>query len=53
MNLKSVAQNLQKHSLLIGSSDVEVYDLICELNIIRFTLPNGVMSPMEIFGHVR
>ncbi|XP_073360045.1 uncharacterized protein [Aegilops tauschii subsp. strangulata] len=38
---------------LDGSSDVEVYDLISELKIMRFTLPNGVMSAMEIFGHVR
>ncbi|KAI4975683.1 hypothetical protein ZWY2020_049290 [Hordeum vulgare] len=36
-----------------GSSDVEVYNLISELKIMRFTLPDGVMSAMEIFGHVR
>ena len=38
---------------LNGSSDVEVYDLISELKIMRFTLPDGVLSAMEIFGHVR
>nr|TKW14774.1 hypothetical protein SEVIR_5G188900v2 [Setaria viridis] len=36
-----------------GSSDVEVYDLISELKIMKFTLPNDVMSAMEIFEHVR
>nr|TKW16837.1 hypothetical protein SEVIR_5G325500v2 [Setaria viridis] len=36
-----------------GSSDVEVYDLISELKIMKFTLPDGVMSAMEIFEHVR
>lgn len=35
-----------------GSSDVEVYDLISELKIMIFTLPDGVMSAMEIFEHV-
>ena len=38
---------------LNGSSDVEVYDLISELKIMRFTLPDGVMSAMIIFRHVR
>ena len=38
---------------LNGSSDVEVYDLISELKIMRFTLPDGAMSAMEIFRHVR
>ncbi|PNT61430.1 hypothetical protein BRADI_5g15112v3 [Brachypodium distachyon] len=35
------------------SSDVEVYAFISELKILRFTLPDGVLSAMEIFEHVR
>ena len=38
---------------LNGSSDVEVYDLISELKIMRFTLSDDVMSAMNIFRHVR
>jgi hypothetical protein len=40
-------------SLEGGSCDVEVYDLISELKMMRFTLPDGVKSAMEIFEHVR
>src|SRR6266498_5527954 len=36
-----------------GSSDVEVNDLISELKILRFTLPDGTLSAMEIFEHIR
>ena len=36
-----------------GSSDVEVHDLISELKILKFTLPDGILSAMEIFEHVR
>lgn len=36
-----------------GSSDVEVHDLISELKIMKFTLPDGALSAMEIFEHVR
>ncbi|XP_066333432.1 uncharacterized protein [Miscanthus floridulus] len=36
-----------------GSSDVEVHDLISELKILKFTLPEGTLSAMEIFKHVR
>jgi hypothetical protein len=36
-----------------GSSDVEVHDLIFELKILKFTLPDGILSAMEIFEHVR
>ena len=36
-----------------GSSDVEVHDLISELKIMKFTLPDGILSAMEIFNHVR
>nr|TKW20468.1 hypothetical protein SEVIR_4G090300v2 [Setaria viridis] len=36
-----------------GSSNVEIYDLISELKIMKFTLLDGVMSAMEIFEHVR
>ena len=35
-----------------GSSDVEVHDLISELKIMKFTLPDGVLSAKEIFEHV-
>ncbi|XP_051206126.1 uncharacterized protein [Lolium perenne] len=43
----------QTFSLEGGSCDVEVYDLISELKMMRFTLPDGVKSAMEIFEHVR
>lgn len=43
----------QTLSLEGGSCDVEVYDLISELKMMRFTLPDGVMSAMEIFEHIR
>ena len=43
----------QTFSLDDGSCDVEVYDLISELKMMRFTLPDGVMSAMEIFEHIR
>lgn len=33
--------------------DVELYDLISELKMMRFTLLDSVMSAMEIFEHVR
>ena len=36
-----------------GLSDVEVHDLISELKILKFTLPEGALSAMEIFEHVR
>jgi hypothetical protein len=36
-----------------GLSDVEVHDLISELKIMKFTLPDEVLSAMEIFEHVR
>ena len=36
-----------------GKSDVEVYDLISELKMMRFTLRDGAMSAMEIFKHMR
>jgi hypothetical protein len=36
-----------------GSSDVEVHDLISKLKILKFTLPDGILSAMEIFEHVR
>jgi hypothetical protein len=36
-----------------GSCDVELNDLISELNILNFTLPNGTLSTMEIFEHTR
>nr|TKW33479.1 hypothetical protein SEVIR_2G238766v2 [Setaria viridis] len=36
-----------------GSSDVEVYYLISKLKIMKFTLPDDVMSAMDIFEHVR
>lgn len=36
-----------------GSSDVEVHDLISDLKIMKFTLPDGALSAMEIFEHVR
>jgi len=32
-----------------GSSYVEVYDLISELKMMRFTLPDSLMPAMEIF----
>jgi hypothetical protein len=36
-----------------GSSDVEVHDLLSKLKILKFTLPDGILSTMEIFEHVR
>jgi hypothetical protein len=36
-----------------GPCDVEVYDLISELKMMRFILPDRSMSAMEIFQHVR
>ena len=36
-----------------GSSDVEVHDLISELKMLKFTLPDGTLSAMKIFEHVR
>jgi hypothetical protein len=36
-----------------GSSDVEVHDLISELKILKFTLPDGILFAMQIFEHVR
>jgi len=44
---------LPKKNLADGSSDVEVHDLISELKILKFTLPEGAMSAMEIFEYVR
>ena len=35
-----------------GKSDVELYDLISELKMMKFTLPDGAMSAMDIFKHV-
>ena len=43
----------QTFSLEDGSCDVEVYDLISELKMMRFTLPDGVMFATEIFEHIR
>jgi hypothetical protein len=40
-------------SLEGGSCNVEVYDLISKLNMMRFTLPNGVMFAMDTFEHTR
>jgi hypothetical protein len=37
---------------LDGSSDVEINDLISELKVIRFTLPDRSVSAMEIFEFV-
>ena len=53
LNLKSAALNLPKKNSVDGSSDVEVHDLISELKILKFTLPEGALSAMEIFKHVR
>jgi hypothetical protein len=36
-----------------GLSDVEVHYLISELKILKFTLPDGILSAMQIFEHVR
>jgi hypothetical protein len=36
-----------------GLSDVEVHDLIYESKILKFTLPDGILSTMQIFEHVR
>jgi hypothetical protein len=36
-----------------GSSDVEVYDLISDLKILKCTLPNDTLSVIEIFQHIR
>jgi hypothetical protein len=36
-----------------GSSNVAVHDLISELKILKCTLPNGALSAMEIFEHIR
>jgi hypothetical protein len=36
-----------------GSSDVEVHELISEVKIMKFTLPDGELSAMEMFKHVR
>jgi hypothetical protein len=36
-----------------GPCDVKVYDLISELKMMRFILPDRSMSAMEIFQHVR
>jgi hypothetical protein len=36
-----------------GSSDVEVLDLISELKILKFTLPDRTLCAMEIFEHIR
>jgi hypothetical protein len=36
-----------------GSCDVELNDLISKLNILKFTLSNGILSAMEIFEHIR
>jgi hypothetical protein len=36
-----------------GSCDVELNDLISELKILKFTLPSGTLSAMEIFKHIR
>jgi hypothetical protein len=36
-----------------GSCDVELNDLISELNILKFTLPNDTLCAMEIFEHIR
>jgi hypothetical protein len=51
-SLKSAAQNLQTLSH-DGSSDAEVHALISELKILKCTLPNGALSAMEIFEHIR
>ena len=34
-------------------ADGSSYDVISELKIMRFTLPDDVMSAMDIFSHVR
>ena len=36
-----------------GSSDVELHDLISELTVMQSTLPDRIMSAMEIFEFVR
>ncbi len=40
-------------SLDDGSCDVELNDLISELSVLQFALPNRSMSAMEIFEYVR
>jgi hypothetical protein len=40
-------------SLEKGPCDVEVYDLISELKMMRFTLPDQSVSALEIFQHVK
>jgi hypothetical protein len=36
-----------------GSSDVELYDLISKLKIMKCTLPNDTLFAIEIFQHTR
>ena len=51
--LEECCTKFAKKKLVDGSSDVEVHDLISELKILKFTLPEGTLSAMEIFKHVR
>ena len=53
IELEECCTKFAKKKLVDGSSDVEVHDLISELKILKFTLPEGTLSAMEIFKHVR
>ena len=51
IELEECYTKFAKKNSVHGSSDVEVHDLISELKILKFTLPEG--TAMEIFEHVR
>ena len=53
IQLEECCTKFAKKNSVDGSSDVEVHDLISELNILKFTLPEGALSAMEISEHVR
>ncbi|XP_066361025.1 uncharacterized protein [Miscanthus floridulus] len=53
IELEECCTKFAKKNSADGSCDVEVHDLISELKILKFTLPEGALSAMEIFEHVR
>jgi hypothetical protein len=52
IEMKECCTKFAKAFTVDGSSDVEINDLISELSIMQFTLPDRPMSAMEIFEFV-
>ena len=53
MNQDNLALNLRLLFCHNNLSDVDAYDLFSEMKVLRMTLPNVLMSPLEILELVK